>query len=354
MTPLMLGASIIRQVFNHLWSRNDEISLDDALERLPDSIDLARKLANNQTVNIPAVASIHNVSLAGNDAIQLGSAVLRKAIRYDRSRLYAIMPGQDIDLVLRFEADFKAIHIRSTTRDSDAGERQQRTQHLIETLGYPSMEKRACAWRIQGAIDKARLAVILASQSGKILAPVQGWDSAVNPLSDVNHAKMSNAHSLNAPYPAQEIDESARRQIAEYAPLIAKYPGVLKTGIRRLLLAITERMYPNDAFIDAIICWENLFSDSPETSLRVCGAMSKLLGPTDLEKRRVLFATLRGLYYKRNKIVHGSSEDFNITFADRESAIDFTLQAFRAVYHRDDLLRIPDAPSRGLAVLLGP
>jgi len=261
------------------------------------------------------------------------------------------MPGQNIDVVLRFEADFSAISIRATTRDDDSDERQQRTQQLIETLGYPSMEKRAR--RIQDFIDRARLAVVLASRSDKILAPIQGWESAANPLSDVNNASMSSARSFKAPYPAQEIDESAKRQIEEYVPLIAKHPDVLKTGIRRLLLAITERMYPDDAFIDAIICWENLFSDTPETTLRVCGAMSKLLEPTDPKQRMTLYKTLKGLYDKRNKIVHGSSKHFSISFADRESAIDFTLQAFRAVYQRDDLLRIPDAPSRGLTVLLG-
>jgi len=58
MTPLMLAASIIRQVFQHLWSWNDEVSLDDALRRLPDSIDLARQLANKQVVKIPSTFAV--------------------------------------------------------------------------------------------------------------------------------------------------------------------------------------------------------------------------------------------------------------------------------------------------------
>ena len=305
-TPLMLAASIITQVFNHLWSWADEISLDDALRRLPHSIDLSRKLANKRVVKIPVVVSLHNISLADNDTIQLASAVLRKAIRYDRSRLYALMPGQDIEVVLRFEADIRAINIRAITRDSDAEEQHQKTLQLIETLGYPSMEKHNR--RIQDSIDRARLAVVLASRPDKMLAPIQGWQSAVNPLSQINSASMSNARSFKAPYPAQEIDEAAKRRITGYDSLIVKHPDILKTGIRRLLLAITERMYPDDAFIDAIICWENLFSATPETTLRVCGAMSTLLEPTDPKRRMTLYRTLRDLYEKRNNLVHGSSK----------------------------------------------
>jgi len=166
-----------------LWSWDDNPSLDDALKRLPDSIELARNLARKRTVKIPVVVSIHNIELIGGRAIQIGHAVLRNPIRYDRFRLVAIAGTQDLNtLVLRLETDFSVIHIRATSRDANGDEEQQKTQLLLETIGHESMERQIR--RLQDEVNRARLAIVLASPTGKILAPVQGWNSAVNPLSD--------------------------------------------------------------------------------------------------------------------------------------------------------------------------
>lgn len=321
--------------------------------RLPDSIDLARNLVEKRTVKIPAVVSIHNIDLMQNDTIEVGTAVLRKPLRYDRSRLHTNLFGQELGAVLRIQADFSAIHIRATSRESDRDAEQQGTQRLIETLGYPSMAKQV--WNFQGVVDRARLAIVLASHPLKILAPVQGWDSVVNPLSDLYHSQTSGARSFRAPYPVQGIGESAKRRIASLASSIEGHSNVLGTGIRRLLLAVTERMYPEDGFVDAIICWENLFSGAPETSLRVCGAMARLLSPTDGERRLEIYKDLTSLYQKRNTVVHGKpTASTAVTPQDRERAVDYSLKAFEAIYQRDDLLRIGASPERGTAVLLGP
>ncbi len=353
MTPLTLCSSIISDVFRYLWSWTDQPSLNDALVRLPDSIDLARNLAEKRTVEIPAVVSIHNIDLMDNDTVEVGSAVLRKPLRYDRSRLHTIVSGQELSAVLRLQTDFSAIHVRATSRESDREEEQQKTQHLIETLGYPSMEKQT--WKFQGVVDRARLAIVLSSRPGEIFAPVQGWDSVVNPLSDIYHSQLSGARSFNAPYPIQSIDEAAKRRIASLAPLIEGHPNALRTGIRRLLLAVTERMYSEDGFVDAIIAWENLFSGFPETSLRVCGAMARLLSPVDIERKLEVYRELTSLYRKRNSVVHGSSTGSSTATAqDRDLAVDYTLKAFEAIYQREDLLRIETSPERGISVLLGP
>jgi hypothetical protein len=45
-------------------------------------------------VKIPAVVSIHNIKLARGRTIQIGNAVLRKPIRYDKFRLVALLISQ--------------------------------------------------------------------------------------------------------------------------------------------------------------------------------------------------------------------------------------------------------------------
>jgi hypothetical protein len=141
--------------------------------------------------------------------------------------------------------------------------------------------------------------------------------------------------------------------MARFASLIERYPDVLKAGIRRLLLAITERMYPEDGFVDAIICWENLFSGTPETTLRVCGAMAKLLSPANDERRSNMYRELGDLYTLRNKIVHGSADDVpEGIYKSRDLAIKYAIDALRILYTRDDLITVNDSNKRGQMLLL--
>jgi hypothetical protein len=352
MTPLTLCCSIIRGVFRVLWSWDDLPSLDDALKQLPKAIDLARDLAEKRPVKIPAVVAIHNIKLMHDRAIPIGSAVLREPICFDRSCLFDMALGPKIDTVLRLDVDFTVLHIRGTDQNKDRDKEHQETLKLIETLGYKSAEQQAR--RIQDAIDLARLAVALSSSPGRLFAPVQGLSAAVNPMAEISSAGISSARSLQAPYPAQDISVSVEQQIARYAQLLERHPNVLRTGVRRLLLAITERLYPEDGLVDVVICWESLFSSTPETMLRVCGSMAKLLGPDDVAGRHQLYNQLRDLYLARNKVVHGSESSIETIVRARDAAVQYALDAFREIYQRDDLISVDDSSARGLSVLLGP
>lgn len=353
MTPVTLSAAILGEVFMSLWSQGDQPSLDEAMERLPHSIELARNLAEKRAVKVPALVSIHNLELIGTQSLQIGNAVLRKPIRYDKSQLTAMAIYPDAKaLALRLEIEFSAVHIRATSRAANKGEENRTTRQIIKAVGYRSME---CQQRgLQDEANRACFAIVLSSIPGKILAPAQGWNTAANPLSTHSHPQISNARSIsNAPFPCQRISKAAERKIARYAALVQRHPDVIDTGIRRILLAITERMYPEDAFVDAIVSWENLFSGTPETSLRVCGSMAKLLS-SSVSGRRKIFGELSKLYQERSKLVHGSSGATpEQIYKWRESAIAYSLDAFRAVYKRDDLLAIKDSSERGKVALLG-
>jgi len=97
LTVLSLCCGIIRWLFDPLWSWNDDPSLEDALSRLPKVVDSARALARGRWVNVPAVVAIHNVGLTSDRAIPIGSAVLRRPIRFDRSHLLGVRLGPDMD-----------------------------------------------------------------------------------------------------------------------------------------------------------------------------------------------------------------------------------------------------------------
>jgi hypothetical protein len=352
MTVATLCCSIIGGVFRVLWSWSDDPSLQDALEQLPKIIDLARDLARRRRIKVPAVVAIHNVELTHDRALPIGSTVLRKPIRFDRSNLPGTALGPNMDAALRLNVDFRVLHIRSTDQSKDSDNEHQATLKLIEARGYKSAEEQDR--RVRDIIDLSRLAIVLSSPQGQLFAPIPSWSAVINPLTEVSASGMSNARILKAPYPAQSISVSVEQQIDSYAKMLERYASALQTGIRRLLLAITERLYPEDGLVDAIICWESLFSGTPETMLRVCGSLAKLLGPNDVAGRRSLYDELRSLYLARNRVVHGSEIRPAIITGERDAAVQYALDAFRAILQRHDLLGASGSSERGLSSLLGP
>jgi hypothetical protein len=352
-TPLAVCSAVIGDVFKFLWSFSDTPSLEEILRRLPRSLKLVRDLAERRVVQVPALTLIHNIGLVDNDPVEIGPATLRRPTRYDKSRLLLnfMAPNVEDVVVLRVDTSFSVLDIRPISRGSDPDGERRITQRLLEERGYPSQEKEA--WLLQNSIDRARTAIILASRKGNVFAPIQSWQSVVRPFGDLSRAAVSNARMQVAPYPSQMIDDEVRAEIESWAPLVERYSEVLRGGARRLLLAVTERMYPEDGFIDAIISWESLFSASPETTLRVCGAMAKLLEPENQTRRLDCYRILNGLYRRRSSVVHGSfSYSSRVTAEERDRAVELALDAFRSIYRREDLLGIADSAERGRLLLL--
>jgi hypothetical protein len=352
MTPLSLCCAIIAGIFQELWSWTDDPSLEEVLNQVPKTVDVARSLASKRRVKAPAVVAIHNVKLPHDRGVLIGSAVLRKPIRFDRSHLLGVSLGPDMDATLRVSVDFKLIHVRSIDQSHDNEREHQKTLKIIESRGFKTMEQQNR--QLRDSVDLARLAIVLASPKGKLLAPFQSWSSVVNPLTFMPASgSMSGLQSLKAPHTAQSISPSIERRLDGLAKLLDRNASALRVGGRRLLLAVTERMYPEDGLADAIICWESLFSGTPETSLRVCGSMAKLIGPSNVTKRHELYEELRDLYLARNRAVHGTGNKPEPVTAARDAAIQYALDAFRAILRRSDLLDVPDSARRGLIALLG-
>lgn len=352
LTPLTLCCGVIRWLFEVMWSWDDDVSLGDALNQLPKIVEQARDLARGRLVKVPAIVAIHNVHLDEDRAISIGSAVLRRPIRFDRSHLLGVRLGPDMDAALRLDVAFKKLHIRSVDKTGDREKEQQKTIRLIESRGHQSAENQAR--QVRDATDVARLAIVLSSPKGQFFAPFQSWSSVVNPLTIAPVSGMGNLQPLRAPYPARNISNSVEQQIDSFAKTLEHSASTLKTGMRRLLLAITERLYPEDGLVDAIVSWEALFSGTPETILRVCGSMAKLLGPADVAGRQELYNQLRDIYLERNKVVHGAEGKPATVMAARDAAIQYALDAFQAILQRSDLLSARGSSERGLAALLGP
>lgn len=109
--------------------------------------------------------------------------------------------------------------------------------------------------------------------------------------------------------------------------------------MKRLLSAVTSRRDSNDALIDALIAWENIFGTRTETTFRVTASLAKILSETP-EERVELQRELGKLYQVRSSMVHGAKEpDPDSAAKNRERVIRVAIAALRALYlERPELL----------------
>nr|WP_237525387.1 HEPN domain-containing protein [Streptomyces sp. SID4985] len=152
-----------------------------------------------------------------------------------------------------------------------------------------------------------------------------------------------------------EIDQAyATKARAWASTLETSHPKNLNVALRRIVKAANGRLEPADILVDAVLAWENMFSGTPETNLRVCGSIAHILEPNDFDKRFELFRELKKIYTMRSNIVHGKSEPSLVQLhSAAESALETALSSMRALYRIPELLSAKDAAERGSMTLLG-
>jgi len=205
-------------------------------------------------------------------------------------------------------------------------------------------------------LTRARLAMTLASSSEQIIAPVIRSTSRLFPLS-AGSASWSLSALLNTTSPFGEcvLDHDSVSRIQNAAAAVANWPRSLWLGARRLISAVSERFDPTDAFVDAVICWENFVGTGDgEVTFRVCGAMAILLEPDDVAGRAALFDELRTLYRVRSGLVHGDREPSPAeALGQRDRAVRLAIKAIGAVAREDRLREAKDSNSRSRILFLG-
>jgi len=140
-----------------------------------------------------------------------------------------------------------------------------------------------------------------------------------------------------------ELKEGQGAEVVRFHGLIQeKHPDSLDIAMKRILGAVSQRWDATDAFIDAVVVWENAFGTSTETTFRVTGAIAKLLEPGSADDRAKLQKELKGLYETRSRLVHGAKEPKpEEAWAQRERTIAIALDVLRKLYtERPDLLEL--------------
>jgi hypothetical protein len=313
-----------------------EAYLDSVAEVLNDT----RKLASRDRATIPVVFGLANVRLSESASISLPWGVFRCPTEKDQrfligeTKATAVLVAQVPWKILR-----KVAWNPEPTEDMLSRMEQYR----------PAFEQ----WNrdAQRVVDLTRYALLCASKSTPYFAARHVSTTILDPLHFAPH--LSWPFVMPASAPETTLDADAVHRVEHWAGRLNDHPRSLDIAVRRTLSAIADRLDPLDGFIDAVLAWENMFSDTPETTLKVCGAIAILLERNDLAKRAALFKGLQELYRKRSKVVHGSQEpSMRETIGHRDRAIEVALDAMRRLYDYPSLLP-KDSSVRGRDILLG-
>ena len=125
----------------------------------------------------------------------------------------------------------------------------------------------------------------------------------------------------------------------------------INIATNRLLSAVCGRDNPDDALIDAVMCWENIIGAESEVSFRICASIEKLLSATGRSIGESDFKDLKSIYESRSKLVHGNS-NYRTDHKTVQLAIMYAIQLINAILEKRDLLTMK-SKNRSKAILLG-
>jgi len=328
---------------------NGEASIEDILAKVPEILTEVRKLAEGKTINVPVVVGLSNIVINKGESVTLNNGLLRPIREEDKIwNLWKPDTAPEVKAVLVTTAELRVIH-KSVWKPGEGTSPEEFAANVEKQK--PILEK--VHKTNEQTINKCRLALLLASEEDKLITATDITRSMLNPLAAI--APSSWRRDAMNIYPEVQIDKRLAENITKWSRLIAeKFPNNLDLGMRRLLSATTSRLDPLDGFVDAVICWENVFGTSEgEVSFRVCASIAKVLEPDNI-KRRELFKILKDHYDKRSKLVHGGSEpSISDSYKMRDYCIKVAIHIIKKVISDDNLASADSASSRSKLILLG-
>ncbi|MFC8586055.1 hypothetical protein ACFUGD_16105 [Streptomyces sp. NPDC057217] len=337
------GEHILNSAFHRMVTANEGVSREGFLREVSRVLDDIRKLGRGESIDVAVVVGLAQLAIDRSD-VELGSGrIVKRKFCYANEGSGA--PWNPIVLVAKQK--YKIHKVESVVIAEGEFNRPD----------FQSYHRQVREWHseIDWATDKCCLAIYMASDVARPSGVVPAFTAVLEPFT---HYPIEPWTSRPQPSVAAiHLSEESAIEVSNwYSKIQNSHPASLNIAIRRMVSACNGRYSPSDSLLDAVLAWENMFSGTPETVLRVCGAMASLLAPGGYEDRRALYERVKKIYNARSQIVHGKSKR-NLTealiqeFAD--SAIEFAFKALKELYGCPEILTLGDSDARGLAVLLG-
>lgn len=307
-----------------------------------EALKTARTLAEKKPAPTSTLVGLSNFTVDQKEPITFQAGQLRSPTPGD---LADLMGEEGVSSVLDVRSSIQILSISSFGPQADATDLDNWERFR------PSFEKAEAARRRQ--IDLARLAILFAYEATSA-APVEIATTTLIPIGSGKAVGFSVHRYLPTGTSPIRVTEEIGNRIQHWSKRTVKHPSNLDMGMRRLLSAASARFDPMDAFVDAVICWENMFgTNQGEVGFRVAGSLAHLLEGEDPNTRKELFAEIKNLYQVRSKLVHGSKEpSIQDAHAHKNRSIEIAIRAFKNLYDRPELLAV-DSAARSNILLIG-
>ena len=324
--------SIPDQLLQYAWELclvSDDTSFERFVAEIPNAVTTFRTLVLEGQVDVPCLLGLQHITVEPEFCREFhGVGHVRASTDSDtsifsgpswrqNSRRYPVVLQRTFPLAL-LESGFKfdALQMGKSQKRYSADNEQNVAQPFQRLL----------------------LSFMLANNDGTPVTVEQMHTCILNPMIPTSSSWKSNSTASGNAVNLAAIDLDAVDQWL--SNIDANDINPVRIALRRIFDAVTERRNAADGFVDIVIACESLFGGNAELSFRISTAMAKLIEPNDPTKRRDLQKTIKKLYDKRSKIVHGVTEpDHSECFNDRNTLCDHLISCLRIMFStRVDLL----------------
>jgi hypothetical protein len=335
--------------------------LREVCDSVTESLTQARQLAAGEPVDTVAYVGLCNVALDDDlPPIELSDMLLRRPSVFEKHAVPSFVKKATLVAEVFTELQLSDVALQSMSMSDDPKEILREFAEQNERSITYADKRKTISESLPERILQLRFAISLASPQRRLLGPVWVYTIYHNPLTGHGGNSLGPAGAAESNFRDQVIDRIAAERIARYFVPTGNLHASLRLARARILQALSERGDAVDCFIDFVIAWESIVGYSESTTFLVSAAMSTLLSPDDVEKRRDLFNRVKKLYGHRSSVVHGSagrdapSKSFKITEVSEyaSQAGRLAIDTFKCVLERPELLNL-DTQERVRMVLLG-
>ncbi|TFD23475.1 HEPN domain-containing protein [Cryobacterium lyxosi] len=300
------------------------------MSAIPSSVEAFRTLATMKPVEVPAIIGFSGLRIEDDTVLKFGDDELRGVRPVEKNLLLNEADRVSSVFTTNFPIQLLKVSAFNPSEPDD----------FIKVWNKYSARIQESHRTLQRRIDRARLSILLASTDEELLATSEVSRYIADPTQPGGLSNWQMDPRTPASY---ALKAGQDKEVLRFHALIQeKHPESLDIAMKRILGAVSQRWDATDAFIDAVVVWENAFGTSTETTFRVTGSIAKLLEPGSSDERAKLQKELKNLYETRSRLVHGAKEPKpEEAWTQRERAIQIALEVLRKLYvERPDLLEL--------------
>lgn len=320
----LLSAAAFRWQLSPHWP-----SLDAYFNAVIAEVDDLKRVLNGRTARVPAICGIAGVRLPEAMAVELPWGRLRPLRPHEKERL----PDSPAETILETTFPLKAWLLPVGGGPPDLPDA------FVEALGQPRTVMRDTVFAF-------------------LLTGLRPPPATINPTyvyicDPMNGRPTRRMGAFDRRVPCVPVPDALIPELVQWASdYKRRHRRTLDVAVRRCVSAVC-RDDMNDAFVDAVIGWENLFGSANEALLRISISFGRLLG-TDAASRRAISKRVKEDYELRSQLVHGARAELPASevAAARDRALELLLDGLRALYGERHNLIALNSGERSQALLL--